>query len=451
MQLLLLLLAAALLLHDAAGGAWRVLPPLPLAAVLLLPKLAWGLLHHALCRRGAGRLAAGRDPGPFVRGIAILGAPVAIGLGALDLGVGALVVWRRTLGDWILLDEIVWAAPALGLLAWQWGALHRLDAATSPAARGVSAAIYAWRRFRDQAGPVLLPLGVLFAWLELVVFALPRYAPVFLGAGLQLAGALGVAVLAPVGIRRVWDTSPLPDGPVRERVSAICRRDGVGVRELLAWRPFPPAANAGVLGFVPRLRYVLLTELLVAGLSERELEAVVAHELGHIRKHHPIGLGLAAGALLAGLELVWRLLLAPVLGSGWSGPVGPWLPAALAVVGSPAIFGFVMRRFEGQADVFAAATLSGGAGRITPEAAERVCGALDRVALLNGFDPRRRDPWHGSIRSRQAALRRAAGRPVGGTPADRAVRGIVLGSVALLASIGIAAGLELAFLGEGAR
>jgi Zn-dependent protease with chaperone function len=45
-------------------------------------------------------------------------------------------------------------------------------------------------------------------------------------------------------------------------------------------------ANALIVGTVPALRYVLLTDYLVDHFSRDELDAVVAHEAAHAKEHH---------------------------------------------------------------------------------------------------------------------------------------------------------------------
>jgi Zn-dependent protease with chaperone function len=120
------------------------------------------------------------------------------------------------------------------------------------------------------------------------------------------------------------------------------------------------------------------------------------------------------------------------------------------------VFGFVSRRFELQADAFAAQHLSGmssaNAGRgvvVTPEAAEAMAGALQSVAELNHI-PVRRFTWrHGSIHARQRAVRSIVGAPADRIPIDRTVRRLKM--VILIALLVTAAGVAAdAWLASGA-
>jgi STE24 endopeptidase len=96
-------------------------------------------------------------------------------------------------------------------------------------------------------------------------------------------------------------------------------------------------ANAAQIGAVPPFRYIVVTDYLVDHLSPDEVDAVVAHELGHARRHHVLiklgtlvacivslqALAFAARALtdgpvrgLAGLALMVGFPLGLVLSQG---------------------------------------------------------------------------------------------------------------------------------------
>ena len=79
---------------------------------------------------------------------------------------------------------------------------------------------------------------------------------------------------------------PLPPDQ-RERLLDLARCLGVRVRDI---RSFPgrgqKVANALQIGLLPRLRYVLVSDHLLDHMTEREVDSVLAHELGHARGHH---------------------------------------------------------------------------------------------------------------------------------------------------------------------
>lgn len=164
-----------------------------------------------------------------------------------------------------------------------------------------------------------------------------------------------VFFFAPEIIRRVLHTEPLPDSPLRRRLDALCRRTGVRYRDVLLWKTDHNMGNAAVMGFVPRFRYILLSDLLLERMPDEEIEAVFAHEMGHIVHRH----------------MAWYVIFILVLTLLNAGP-GRWLTDDLAHLNANAqqiicfgvwvatfmlLFGFISRRFERQADVYGARTI----------------------------------------------------------------------------------------------
>ena len=173
-----------------------------------------------------------------------------------------------------------------------------------------------------------------------------------------LAAAGLIFCVAPEILRRVLHTEPLPNSPLRRRLEALCRRTGVRYRQILLWRTQNNLGNAAVMGFVPRFRYILLSDLLLETMTDEQIEAVFAHELGHIVHRHMTWL----------MVFILVLMLFNIGGGAW---VGRWLSsigfkdetAQDIMIGGAylfkflLLFGFVSRRFERQADVFAARTM----------------------------------------------------------------------------------------------
>lgn len=247
--------------------------------------------------------------------------------------------------------------------------------------------------------------------------------------------ALVVFVTAPALLRRVWRTDPLEPGPVRERLEAMCRRIGLRCREILVWKSDGMMINAAVMGVIAPLRYVLLSDALLATMNPQQIEAVFGHEAGHVRKHHMqyfLLFALVGWFAVSGL-MEWMALGVVDEQAWWGRPAvviqGIGILATVAFWGVG--FGWLSRRFEQQADLF-------GARSVTPAPAEcttpcsvhrdaervyhepnRVCAtgamvfasALDRVAVLNGI-PHDEKGWrHPSIAGRIRFLSSVAGDP----------------------------------------
>ena len=208
-------------------------------------------------------------------------------------------------------------------------------------------------------------------------------------------GAIGLVYLfAPELLRRILPTSPLREGPLRRRLESLCRRSGMRYRDILVWHTHYNVGNAAVMGIVPRVRYVLLSDLLLERMDDEQIEAVFAHEIGHVVHRHMgwyvvfffcfILVMLAAGSLVPAASWLDRLPVSQ----------GAWAMAGLsgAATAFLLLFGFVSRRFERQADVYAARMMeavrptdpAAGAARLAPLLDE-----LSGVAGGNGFGAKR--------------------------------------------------------------
>ena len=208
---------------------------------------------------------------------------------------------------------------------------------------------------------------------------------------LILAFFLVLLLIFPLLATRLWGCTPLPPGPVRERLEDFCRRQGVRFREILYWPLFEGRLlTAGVMGLSGRFRYLLITPALLQALDTEELEAVVAHEIGHVKHHHLLlyllfFLGFGLFAHLAStpflvLMLDSRLLDQLIAVSGKSpltiiNVAGTLLLVVLIIIYFRFLFGFFMRNFERQADLYALSTV----GR-----AEPLIRVFEKIAWLGG-------------------------------------------------------------------
>ena len=147
-------------------------------------------------------------------------------------------------------------------------------------------------------GKIRLALALISPWLilglvhDLYIFvphsgfqeflASPWGEPLFL-----LAVILGAVLLFPALLVRILGCVQLPAGAVRDRIAGFCADQGVSFAGILSWPLHEGRAlTAGVMGLVGRFRYLLVTPALLETLSGPELDAVVAHEIGHVKKKH---------------------------------------------------------------------------------------------------------------------------------------------------------------------
>jgi STE24 endopeptidase len=150
--------------------------------------------------------------------------------------------------------------------------------------------------------------------------------------GLLATLQLGLAWLWPAVVAPLFAAQrPLPPGPLRDRLEALAGAAGFRPRAILVEASQQGRLpNAALVGLVrPR---ILLDEALLARLSAEEVEAVVAHELGHHELHHvPIRLIVSLLGLLLLLLVLSQALAWPALYPAF-GFAGPSPHAALALV-----------------------------------------------------------------------------------------------------------------------
>jgi STE24 endopeptidase len=106
--------------------------------------------------------------------------------------------------------------------------------------------------------------------------------------GAMLAFQLLMLVLAPVLIMPLFNKfTPLPDGSLRERLLKLAERTRFVAKSIQVMDGSKRSrhSNAFFTGF-GKFRKIVLFDTLIAQLNESELEAVLAHEIGHFKKKH---------------------------------------------------------------------------------------------------------------------------------------------------------------------
>jgi Zn-dependent protease with chaperone function len=252
--------------------------------------------------------------------------------------------------------------------------------------------------------PLMLPWFVLSLTVDLLqILPFPAVQQILASAWGEvlffLITLLFLALLFPPLISKLWNCVPLEPGPQREAIEAFCHRQKFSAR-ILSWPLLEGRAlTAAVMGLIPRFRYILLTPALRAALDQEELESVLAHEIGHVKKGHILlylvllfGFSLLAEALskpllalLLGSGWFWRLLL-------WSGMTAERLAEyfigatmlALLLLYFRFLFGWFIRNFERQADLHAFRAQKSGWPLIR---------AFDKIALVTGMR-REQKNWH---------------------------------------------------------
>ncbi|HYZ62852.1 MAG TPA: M48 family metallopeptidase, partial [Acetobacteraceae bacterium] len=219
---------------------------------------------------------------------------------------------------------------------------------------------FALDKLKEAALSLILSVPLLYALLWLM----RQPGPWWLWAWLGLVGLmLALTEIYPRWIAPLFNRFTPLEGALRARIEGLLRRCGFEASGLFVMDASRRSAhgNAYFTG-LGRGKRIVLFDTLIARHSEAELEAVLAHELGHFKLNH-IGIGLlrAAAILLAGCFAIgvlckqpWLLpsfgithqddalaLIVCVLTLQMAGPV-------LGIAGN-----WISRRHEYQADDFA--------------------------------------------------------------------------------------------------
>jgi tetratricopeptide (TPR) repeat protein len=209
-----------------------------------------------------------------------------------------------------------------------------------------------------------------------------------------------LAAIFPALIKNLWNCKPMPAGPARAHMEDFCRKQNFKYADIMLWPLYEgKMLTAGVMGVSKKYRYVLITPALLETLSPYEIEAVLAHEIGHIKKYH-LQLYLL---LFLGFGLVASLIASPMLYLLLNSNIFYQIinfmridpEAALAFWGAAPMFvimlvyfrygfGFFMRNFERQADLAVFKALGDSKPLIT---------SLEKISWLSG-NIRDKPSWH---------------------------------------------------------
>lgn len=422
MQLAVLLAVLAALTSPSgdspvAGAAWRIL--LTGVASLLAPLLAGvgGMslvrrmdLGVAVIERSYSRLQSAATWAWLVTSLAILFA----------LQWPEIVRVNAGLANWVLLDELVILAPILAPLPLIWTCFYWVErtgrarwSCPNAVAQQPSLLTYLGMQLRHDLALTLIPALVMVLGGDLLERWSPHLHPATFS-WIAIPLLIGSPAALPLLLKRIWKTTPLPAGPLRERLVFVAAEMQTPLRELLLWHTEGLIANAAVAGISGRFRYVFLTDALLDRLSDDQLVAVLRHELGHVRRRHlllrlllltlPLAIFLAAST--------WMPTAVKAAGMAAASRNAPdWQTAAFALLlgGGFAIFGVggYSKRLEYEADMEA---ITCGGEQVDSAA------ALDFYSALASLRGSGEESWlarwlHPPVSSRLALIGRAISDP----------------------------------------
>ncbi len=299
----------------------------------------------------------------------------------------------------------------LVLLSLAWLAEHR-SCGRKTAAEEIIAA-----NFRANL-PIVLPwllITLLYDIVRLQPFQLLRSAADSVW-GFILLSLIALLIL-PTIMRRIWGCRKMADCSQRQALAAFCRQLDFPA-ELYIWPLYGGhVATAAVIGIVPGFRDVLLTPKLLQIMDEEELRAVIAHEAGHAKRYHL----LLSILLIAAFSVFTNATLEPVgnylyqldflrktfgfLGFS-AGAVAALLhsfPALIAMLlFFRFIFGFFLRNFEREADLYSYRAMGSAAPLIS---------AFEKLAEYSGTKKEEKNWHHFGLGERIRCLHKAESDP----------------------------------------
>lgn len=366
---------------------WLPLTVIALILLRLLAQLGLEALNRAEVRRRAGAVP---EPLTGVMDAATYARSAEYTLAKSRFGSVELVF------DAVVLAAVVFS----GLLPWLWARFDALapGAAWSGALFLVVTMILLglpslplswWAQFRlearfgfnqstlglwisDQVKSVLLGLllGFPLAWALLAIVARMGALWWVWGFGLLFGFQILMLVLYPKLILPLFNKlTPLPEGEVRSQLMALAERTGFKAQtiEVMDGSKRSAHSNAFFTGF-GRFRRIVLFDTLMNQLTQSELEAVLAHEIGHYKRGHiPQRLVTMAVIQFAALAAIAWLAQAPWFNPAFGLPAGATAATFLlfGLLGGLVTFWFtplgnrLSRKHEYEADAFARDAMGG--------------------------------------------------------------------------------------------
>ena len=234
--------------------------------------------------------------------------------------------------------------------------------------------------------PILALIFIQLFWIWTINMILPEVTSNWTPFFEILSSLILLVLIAPVVIVKSWGAQAIEKDSAYEAIRNELEEFRTPVAGILCWPDsIMPHSTAGVIGLIRGFRFLLISTKLLKALSKGELRAVIAHEAGHIRRHHLFYYLIAVTCLLGFFALAGNVnfLLTfteisqvPGLILGTSAIISVLLFVRFGI-------GFLSQNFERQADCHSFERFG-----ITP-----ISTALLKVSWLNGINPEQ-DNWH---------------------------------------------------------
>ncbi len=233
-----------------------------------------------------------------------------------------------------------------------------------------AASIYAWRQLR-----LILPFTLPFLFMTLALDIFDGIATHYqinltlievISATFSLALVIVLLIFLPYFIQKIWGCTPLPEGEFKDRLAKICNKANFKHAGLKIWTMMYDQLTAGIIGIVPRFRYVMFTDRLIRDFSPEWVEAILAHEIGHNKHKHLLIYPFILSGMIICAGLIYYYFSDNLLNfleqqnavhpSIWWDFFNPLLIfslyAGIIIIYFRFVFGYFSRLFERQADLY---------------------------------------------------------------------------------------------------
>ncbi len=216
-----------------------------------------------------------------------------------------------------------------------------------------------------------------------------------------------VAIIGPLMIQKFWRCKPIESGEHRKRIENLCQKADLAFADILYWPIFGgKMITAGVMGLIRKFRYILVTPSLLRLLEPEEIDAVIAHEIGHVKRKHLVfyllflvgymllsyvSLGVINWAIYFMDPIYWFIEKTGFDEETVISVLFSLLIILVFLIYFRFVFGFFMRNFERQADAYVFSLF---------DSAKPLISTLQKIVTTSGQSADRPNWHHFSIKER---------------------------------------------------
>ncbi|MCK5310506.1 MAG: M48 family metalloprotease [Desulfobacteraceae bacterium] len=265
--------------------------------------------------------------------------------------------------------------------------------------------------------PALIPWFLLSIVADIIQILPFKVLPAFLSTAIGeisyiLIFMIAMAVFGPVLIQKIWRCKPLENGKVREQIVSLCTKTDFKYADILKWDLFGGSMiTAGIMGLMGKFRYLLITPALISLLDDKEIDAVISHEIGHAKKKHLYFYVFIFAGYMSCIYFLFDPLMLLIFSSGLLyksalffninhdsliSIVFSFVLVSVFLLYFRYVFGFFMRNFERQADTYVFSVMGDAFGLIT---------TFYKIIKYSGQSPDQPNWHHFSITERIEFLR----------------------------------------------